>query len=370
MLLSYDLALDPDPPQTGRPCLLRLTVRAAAPAFCRKITLSLPTGTGAAHFTNAPAAITPRPVQGGEDADQGGGWRLTRADAADAVTFTALPTRPRGWLLGVTPLTLELAGVTANTTPGTATLRIEEETSSDGLTWQTQTMELPLPKFPDGFFFGDLRPELLMVPNGGHAELTWRGSPAVYTLTWAGEHGGSGGQADVSDVTTWLSPPLHDTTAFRLAARLPGSTAERVLTTLVTVALPHLRTHDLTATGKVRLIGAGHSIEIGRERPHTFQSDTDGLLIGRVQAVAGATPAQMEVTALADGGGQEYRAVFTSDNADPSKIPAETPFDVPVRRGTAITITCRYTRPPDGPEPIEPFFSLLWLPYGSTNRIM
>ncbi|MFF5213008.1 hypothetical protein [Streptosporangium sp. NPDC000396] len=56
----------------------------------------------------------------------------------------------------------------------------------------------------------------------------------------------------------------------------------------------------------------------------------------------------MEVITLAEDGGEEYRAIFTSDSG---RIPVETPFDVPVRHGTTVTITCRHARPQPFPRP-------------------
>ncbi|MFF5213005.1 hypothetical protein [Streptosporangium sp. NPDC000396] len=370
-LLAYQLAIDPDPIQAGRTCGLRLTARGGdAPAYCRKIVISMPTGTGSGHLTNTPTGITIMPVRGGDHPDQGDGWSVERTSATGRVDFTATPSSAAGWLPGVTPLTLGLDDIAVNGAVGVAALQVSEESSLDGVTWQTRTTRLSLPKFPEDFVFKDFRPDHVLVLNGGHAVLSWRGSPATYTLTWGGESGGMGGSADVSGVDTWTSPPLHDTTAFRLAATLPGGTAERVLTTLVTVARPHLTVNDLSAKGSIRLMGANQPIEpLGLGSTHTFVADTDGTLIGRLAAVAGGSPAVIDVTVTAEDGSIEYKVSFASDNGDTGRLPTETPFHLPVRHGTTVTATCGYLQPPATPEPLDPFFALTWVPDGNAIRI-
>ncbi|UKY48517.1 hypothetical protein [Streptomyces inhibens] len=354
-LLAYTLTTTPDPIRIGAPATLRLVARGgAAPAYCRRITLGVPTGTGAGALTDNPAAITTAPVQGGGHQDQGGGWTIARSTPPGRADFTAIPTAGRGWLAGVTPLTLELGAIAVNAALGGTALTVTEETSADGTDWATRTTELPVPKFSADFVFRYFAPDEIHVPNGDSVRLTWQGSPATYTMRW-----GRRGECDVGDTREWTSPPLHDTTTFRLTATQPGSTAERVLTTTVTVFRPHLRVRDLSARRNVRMIGADQRLDPPPpDRPLRLRAGTDGILVGHVKAKAGAAPAAISVTA--GGTTAEYAQTFTSDNRDTSRVPAETPFHVPVRRGATLDITTEGTADDD--------FGLTWLPLG-TGRL-
>ncbi|MEV4442347.1 hypothetical protein AB0K09_25725 [Streptomyces sp. NPDC049577] len=350
-LLSYALETDPDPFQAGGTATLRLTVRGGTrPAHCRQIVLALPTGAGPGELTAAPGSLTVA-VTGGESEEQGGGWTATATTPPGEAVFTLTPARGRGWLAGVTPLTVTLGQIRVNTATGTARLRITEETSADGTVWEPRGTDLALAKFPDGFVFGDLRPDRIHVKNGECVTLTWRGSPATYTMDWGRR------PVEVTTEGTWTSPPLHDTTVFRLAARLPGSTAERVLTTLVTVARPHLRVADLEAAGQVRMLGTGQ--RLGAPVPGTpvrYTAPTDGLLLGHVRARTGRPPATLRITVMADGTAV-YGQQFASDNQDTSRLPSETPFHLPVGRGHTVVVTAAGAEDDD--------FGLTWMPYGT-----
>ncbi|MGK5631696.1 hypothetical protein [Streptomyces sp. URMC 123] len=350
-LLSYALKTDPDPVQVGGTATLRLTVRGGPrPAHCRRIVLALPTGAGADELITAPGSLT-AVVTGGEAEEQGGGWTATATTPPGEAVFTLTPARGRGWLAGVTPLTVTLGQIRVNTATGTPRLRITEETSADGTAWETRGSELALAKFPEGFVFRDLRPDRVHVKNGETVTLTWDGSPATYTMDWGR------GPAQVTTDGTWTSPPLHDTTAFRLAARLPNSTAERVLTTLVTVARPHLRVTDLQSAGRVRMLGA--SLPVDAPAPGTsarYTATTDGLLLGHVKARTGQAPASLRITVLADGA-TVYGQQFVSDNRDASRLPSETPFHLPVAHGRTVVVTAQGAEGDD--------FGLTWMPYGS-----
>ncbi|MGC0419534.1 hypothetical protein [Embleya sp. AB8] len=347
-LLAYSLTTDPDPPRIGASATLRLVVRGGArPAYCRRITLSVPTGTGAAALTNNPAAIRDAPVQGGNHQDQGGGWTIARSTPSGRAEFTATPRAARGWLPGVTPLTLELGDIAVNAAIGGATLTVTEESSADGTTWATRSTSLPVPKFAAGFVFRGFAPDRIHVDNGESVRLTWEGSTASYVMRW-----GHLGVDDVSNVKEWVSPPLHDTTTFRLAAFVPGSGAEKVLTTTVTVFRPHLFVGDLRARRNVRLIGADQRLNpVPGGAALRLRAPTDGTLVGHVKAKVGAAPATVRVAA------DEYVQVFTSDNRDASRVPAETPFHVPIRRGATVAISATGTAADD--------FGLTWLPKGT-----
>lgn len=350
-LLAYALTTDPDPIRVGAPATLRLVARGGmAPAYCRRISLGIPTGTGAGALTADPASIVTPPVQGGGHQDQGGGWTIARSTPSGSAVFTATPNAARGWLAGVTPLTLELGAVAVNAALGGTVLTVTEETSADGTNWVARTAELGVPKFPADFAFRYFAPSAIHVANGSCVRLTWQGSPAVYTMRW-----GLRGECDVSAVKEWDSPPLHDTTTFRLAATLPGGTAERVLTTTVTVFRPHLRVRDLAARRHVRMIGADQRLAPPRSGPALrLRAETDGILVGHVRAKAGAAPATIRV------GTAEYAQIFTSDNRDTSRVPAETPFHVPIRRGALVEIGASGGADDD--------FGLTWLPMG-TGRL-
>ncbi|WP_171163741.1 hypothetical protein [Streptomyces sp. I05A-00742] len=353
-LLSYALETDPDPFQVGGTATLRLTVRGGArPAHCRRIVVAVPTGAGPGELTSAPGSLTAA-VTGGDGEEQGGGWSATATTPPGEAAFTFTPARGQGWLAGVTPLTVTLGQIRVNTATGTSRIRITEETSAsgDGTGWATRGRDLALAKFPEGFVFRDLRPDRLHVKNGESVVLTWRGSPATYTMAWNRRR-----PVPVTADGTWTSPPLHDTTVFRLAATLPGSGAERVLTTLVTVARPHLRVTGLQAAGRVHLFGTSQELDAPTPgTPARYTATADGVLLGHVRAHTGRTPASLRVSVLASGT-PVYGQQFVSDNQDSSRLPSETPFHLPVAHGSTVVVTAQGAEGDD--------FGLTWLPYGS-----
>ncbi|MEV5379394.1 hypothetical protein AB0L26_26000 [Streptomyces nondiastaticus] len=350
-LLSYTLETDPDPFPVGGTATLRLTVRGGArPAYCRRIVVAVPTGAGAGELTTAPGSLVPA-VTGGEAADQGGGWHCAATTPPGEAVFTLTPRDGRGWLLGATPLTFTLGQIRVNAATGTSRLRVGEETSADGTEWANPEADLPLPKFPEGFVLRDFRAERPHVDNGDRVTLTWEGSPATYTMDWGR------GPVEITEDGTWTSPPLHDTTVFRLAATLPGSTAERVLTTMVTVGRPHLRVTDLRAGGRVRKLGAGRRLAAPAPgTPARYTAPTDGVLLGHVRARNGGDPASLRVMVLAEGA-PVYGQQFVSDNQDRNRLPSETPFHLPVSQGCTVVVSAQGAEGDD--------FGLTWMPYGN-----
>ncbi|MCX4633455.1 hypothetical protein [Streptomyces sp. NBC_01443] len=350
-LLSYALETDPDPFPVGGTATLRLTARGGArPAYCKRIVVAVPTGAGTGELTTAPGSLVPA-VTGGDAADQGGGWDVALTTPPGEAVFTLTPRDGRGWLAGVTPLTFTLGQVRVNTATGTARLRITEETSADGTAWATPEADLPVPKFPEGFVFRDLRAKQPHVNNGDRVTLTWEGSPATYTMDWGRR------PVEVTEDGTWTSPSLHNTTVFRLAATLPGTTAERVLTTMVTVARPHLRLTDLRADGRIRRFGTSRPLAAPSPGALArYTAPTDGVLLGHVRARNGGEPASLRVTVLTDDT-PVYGQRFVSDNRDRDRLPSETPFHLPVSEGCTVVVTAEGSADDD--------FGLTWMPYGN-----
>ncbi|MFD6874268.1 MULTISPECIES: hypothetical protein [unclassified Streptomyces] len=258
--LLYTLSTAPFPvqvsPASGAHRLADLTLvltrRAARPIECGGITVSVPVGSGAtalaAQTTGMTASTNPA------------GWGATVA-ASGAVTFT-----PPGGLAEIdkaNALALSIAKVPVNRVEGRAQLavtvrwRVPGDTSEDP--WSTETVRLPVPKFPPAFSLGELRADPLRVAYGGSVALSWQAANGTFRLSY--------GKADISvtDRDGFTAHHITQDTLFQLRGTSSSGSgeAEAVRSVWVTVAVPDVVVPTLTATRGVvtdRLAARTHTV--------------------------------------------------------------------------------------------------------------
>ncbi|MER5730368.1 hypothetical protein ABT084_18890 [Streptomyces sp. NPDC002138] len=258
--LLYTLSTAPFPvqvsPATGAYRLADLTLvltrRAARPIKCGGITVSVPVGTGAtalaAQTTGMTASTNPA------------GWGATVA-ASGVVTFT-----PPGGVAEIDKangLALSIAKVPVNRVEGRAQLtvtvrwRVPGDTSEDP--WSTETVTLPVPKFPPTFSLGELRADPLRVEHGGSVTLSWQAANGTFRLSY--------GKADISvtDRDGFTAHNITEDTLFQLhgTSSTGSGEAEAVRSVWVTVTMPDVEVPTLTATRGVvtdRLAARTHTV--------------------------------------------------------------------------------------------------------------
>ncbi|MFI6475756.1 hypothetical protein ACIBL5_36645 [Streptomyces sp. NPDC050516] len=182
-------------------------------------------------------------------------------------SFVAEPTfTPPGGLAEIgkeSGLALSVAKVPVNRVEGRAQLtvtvrwRVPGDTSEDP--WSTETVRLPVPKFPPTFSLGELRADPLRVASGGSVALSWQAANGSFRLSY--------GKADIS-VTHRDGVTAHNITQDTLF-QLHGTSssgsgeAEAVRSVWVTVAVPDVVVPTLTATRGVvtdRLAARAHTV--------------------------------------------------------------------------------------------------------------
>jgi hypothetical protein len=241
-LLTYSLMTTPAPvqvsPQAGPPSVAALTFVVSCPvdigqATVTQIAFNLPVGTDSGSLTNVGGGISPSVSSSGPDS-----WQI--GPGAAPGSFVLTPGSGQPGTIDAQGLTVALTGIQVSPVVGTAPVNVVEQALADGHSLETRVTGIAVPKFPYGFQAGNFAPDEPLVQHGGRVTLTWVGSTnAAYTVFW-----GTGSQV-VTDVRTWTSPALVDTTTFILEvkAQEAGETVTQDFSTTVIVADP-----DLTAT--------------------------------------------------------------------------------------------------------------------------
>ncbi|MFD9389889.1 hypothetical protein ACFWBB_03825 [Streptomyces sp. NPDC060000] len=243
--LRYAFTADPFPvpssPPSGAYLKADLTIvlsrRAATAIECGAITVSVPVGSGATELAAETAGMTA--------STDPPGWNATVA-ASGQVTFT-----PPGGTAEIgkeNGLALSVSTVSVNRTVGRAALTVHVpwrrpgETGSDS--WSTETVELPVTKFPAAFSLGELHASPGQIAHGGSVTLTWQASGGSFRLLY--------GKTDISvtDRSTHTAHNITSDTLFQLRGTSSSASGdlEAVRSTWVTVAVPDIVTHSLTAT--------------------------------------------------------------------------------------------------------------------------
>ncbi|WP_406205706.1 hypothetical protein [Streptomyces decoyicus] len=233
-----------------------LTRRAAAALECGAITVSVPVGSGSTALAAETAGMTA--------STDPPGWNTTIA-ATGLVTFTP----PDGTtLLGKeNGVALSVSTVPVNRTVGRAVLTVNVPWRIPGeKDWSTETVELPVTKFPPAFSLGELYASPGQIAHNGSVTLTWQASGGDFRLIY--------GKTDIS-VTGRDTHTAHNITSdslfqLRGTSSSPSGELEAVRSAWVTVDVPDIVTQSLTATRGIttdRLAGlTGNSVPVFHAR--------------------------------------------------------------------------------------------------------
>ncbi|MEV8328959.1 hypothetical protein [Kitasatospora sp. NPDC056731] len=295
-LLAFEIEPDPDPltVSTAKDVVIgRLNITAgvasADSVYCKKITVRIPIGAGAAHLTENRDAL-----RSGVDSSPGWSPKPGFDDGAWRV-FEFTPNRSTALTGRVA--TLVVSQIEVNTAAGNAGIEIIEETSPTDGDYTTKTTPTDVAKFPAEFVFRNFRPTKVMVGNGERAVLRWEGSnDAAYTMYW-----GRNSSQDVSSVREWSTPePLTTPTGFMLQATVTtgGQTLVHTLTTVVMVERPDLEIGHLDIAGRTVFRGLLEGLlqdevllfestrsddgEV-RDREAEFRAQGPGIVVVRMQ---------------------------------------------------------------------------------------
>jgi hypothetical protein len=245
-LLTYSMATTPSPlqvsPQSGSPSVASINFIVSCPvdigeATVKQIAFNLPIG-DPAHPESTDLTLTATGISASVSSSGKDQWQI--GPGAAAGSFVLKPASGNTGKIDAQGITVAFTGIQVSPIVGTAVIKIVEVATSDSTPPSPRTSEIAAPKFPYGFFAGDLQASAPMVDHGGKVTLTWVGSTiASYKMLWAKQ------SLDVSQVRSWPSPALTDTTTFilQVTAQEAGQTVTVQFSTTVIVANP-----DFTAT--------------------------------------------------------------------------------------------------------------------------
>lgn len=250
-LLAYGITSNPDPlqasPVSGNPSISSLVITVSNNTmnaiYCNKLTFSFPVGTLAQDFTNVSTGIL---VSSNPSAK----WQISGTAAG---VFIATPVTPADNLITTDGLSFQIYNIEANDQVGTFNFYVEENSSTDNKTFTNKTNQYGLGKFPYGFYVNNFAASAPMVSDGTPVVLTWSGSDlATYTMLYGTS------SVDVTNVRSWPSPPLTNTTTFALKATVTenGETVDTYLYVTVIVANPELVATSLNVLQGSTLTGA------------------------------------------------------------------------------------------------------------------
>lgn len=249
-LLAYAITTSPEPiqasPAEGNPSLTSLVITVSnnsmKPIYCNKLGFSFSIGDLAQNLTATGAGIL-------ASANPSDKWQISMTGEG---MFTATPTSPDNNLITTEGLAFQIYNIQANTQVGTFTLNVAEDSSNDNKNFSPKNNAFQLAKFPYGFYVNHFAATTPMVSDGETVTLTWSGSDlGTYTILYADK------SVDVTDVRSWTSPPLTQTTTFALRAGMQeqGETVDTYLYVTVIVSSPEIRCTSLTATGEIQGVG-------------------------------------------------------------------------------------------------------------------
>ncbi|MEV7755849.1 hypothetical protein [Streptomyces griseofuscus] len=258
--LRYALASEPFPlavsPASGSyqkaDLTIVLTRRASTAIECDGITVSVPVGSGAGALAAETAGMTA--------STDPPGWSASVA-ASGQVSFGP----PSGSVeIGKEDgLALSVGSIPVNRTVGrsrvTVAVRWRIPGESGTSSWSTETVELPVTKFPPAFSLGELYVSPGRIAYGDSVTLTWQASGGDFRLLY--------NKADISvtDRDSHVSHNITRDTLFQLHGTSSSSSGEleAVRSAWVTVDIPDVTTPSLTVTRRVvtdRIAAPQHSV--------------------------------------------------------------------------------------------------------------
>ncbi|WP_329561387.1 hypothetical protein [Kitasatospora sp. NBC_01266] len=333
-LLSYALATSPTDPLNAStdkdPVIGRLNITVGrdvtAAAYCRKITVKIPIGAGAAELTTVNTDDIKQSVTGGTAPDQGNGWTATATAEGNKRVFTFTPGRAPQFT-GQWAVTLVISQIPINKVVGKPVIEVIEESSPTNGNFTAKTTTIIVDKAPPGFLFRNLRPSKIMVPNGDPVTLTWEVQNARCTMYWDDQPG-----ADVSKEPRWTSPALHNTTAFMLqAVSAEDASFIHTLTTAVTVDKPDLEIGDLTVYGKARILRRHPPVAMADSSD--WRATTDGIVAVTFRRT-GPDARNIDLRIRAEG--SDHHDLIARFSADVGSGDEEKTLSVPLQQGECM----------------------------------
>ncbi len=241
-LLSYRVTANPDPvhvsPDSGNPAAASLVIavsnNTSHAIYCDKLTFSFPIGDLAQDLTSDSAGI----LVSVNPSDK---WQI--GITSDGV-FTATPKSPSDNKITTDGLSFHIYNIQVNKQIGTFTFSIVEHSSVDNKKFSDKANSYDMAKLPDGFYVNNFAASAPMVDNGNPVTLTWSGSDlGSYTILYGAQ------SVDVTEVRSWTSPGITDTTTFALKAsvQVEDGTVDNYLYVTVIVNQPEIKCTSLTA---------------------------------------------------------------------------------------------------------------------------
>ena len=233
--------------------------------------------------------------------------------------FTVTPKKQEYGEITSDGIVVQIYDIQVNKTVGNAEFYVDENSSETSFAdVEKHSGTYYLAKFPYGFYVKNFHADKPFVNNGEKVTLYWIGSVnAIYTLYFSPEIP----PEDVSTVRTWVSPKLNQQTVFQLTVKAQefGETVDLVLSATVLVVNPeiiatslqvkgdtHLNTlhvegqstqadtsiSNLTLNGKLSgqlaLAASLTAVQAFQTvSPATYVANTDGIIIGQINAPAG-----------------------------------------------------------------------------------
>lgn len=239
-LLNYALLSAPSPlqvsPQSGPLSVATLTFVVSCPVAVVQVTVKQitfnfavgsPSDPQPTDLTETAAGITSSVSSSGTDQ-----WQI--AAGAASGSFVLTPSSGNG-VIDTQALTVTFDGIQVGPIVGTTLVNIVEEDGGTGTVPLVTTIAVP--KFPYGVFVGNFAASTPMISHGGTVALSWNGTVGPrYTILWATN------SQDVSQVNTWTSPALNDTTTFilQVVAQESGQSVTIQFSVTVIVADPDI----------------------------------------------------------------------------------------------------------------------------------
>ncbi|MEV0296236.1 hypothetical protein [Nocardia sp. NPDC050710] len=248
--LYFELNTDPDPvrisPSSGDPqhadFVLVGSRRSGKAIECRKITITVPTGTNSADLTPDITSIAPQ-ISLKE-------WTPRTDPAAKTITFT--PTTGFTVIDRDEGVTIQLMDARINSVVGSTMLAIAmewREVDGDGA-WETGSVAINVGKFPPDFRLENFTVEPMIIDNSGSVKLKWEAS-GVSSLKLLYDVA----DVDVTNKTTYTVSNITRTTVFYLrgTVQVGNNTVERILSAFLTVRVPDLEVRHLTVRGDLHI---------------------------------------------------------------------------------------------------------------------
>jgi hypothetical protein len=253
-LLSYGITTNPDPlqasPASGNPSISSIVVTVSNntmyPIYCNKLTFSFPIGTDSQDLTAVSAGIQ-------VSANSSDKWQISVTSAG---VFTATPIIPDNNEITIDGLSFQIYNIQTNNQVGTFNFDVEENSSTySNKDFSDKYNTYSLAKFPYGFYVNNFAASSPMINDGATVILTWLGSDqASYTIFY------NTTSVDVTNVRSWTSPKLNNTTTFSLVASVQenGETVDTYLYVTVIVANPELQATSLNVLQNTTLSGPAY----------------------------------------------------------------------------------------------------------------